>query len=305
MDGEAKALAENEDVKEFYLGVSAAGRKSFPEHEVLPAAQALALLSGAGRTLYRAVVAAVERTGLRIRGGFHPEAADAVPRLRTGEEAATLILVGNVGSSLWEGFAGSGHAGRSEHPLDEWSREVVSALARECGAEPLFPFGGPPFLPFIRWAERADTVWPSVMGPLIHPPFRPVACVSGALSFARRVDLPPREPAGARPCDECPDRPCLIPCPVGAVRDGAFDAAGCAAWLGGSAAVRVPRSGVPRPACVPGRPRVRLPARARRVPHGGFRASERSTRGPPLMGRVDGPVRHLRQRRAAGFPVER
>ena len=29
MDGEAKALAENEDVKEFYLGVSAGGRKSF------------------------------------------------------------------------------------------------------------------------------------------------------------------------------------------------------------------------------------------------------------------------------------
>ena len=181
--------------------------------------------------MYRAVVAAVERTGLRIRGGFHPEAADAVPRLRTGEEAATLILVGNVGSSLWEGFAGSGHAGRSEHPLDEWSREVVSALARECGAEPLFPFGGPPFLPFIRWAERADTVWPSVMGPLIHPRFGLWHAYRGALSFARRVDLPPREPAGARPCDECPDRPCLIPCPVGAVRDGAFDAAGCAAWL--------------------------------------------------------------------------
>ncbi|MBV5263634.1 ABC transporter ATP-binding protein [Pinisolibacter aquiterrae] len=31
MDGEAKALAENEDVKEFYLGVAAAGRKSFKE----------------------------------------------------------------------------------------------------------------------------------------------------------------------------------------------------------------------------------------------------------------------------------
>ena len=29
MDGEAKALAENEDVKEFYLGVSTGGRKSF------------------------------------------------------------------------------------------------------------------------------------------------------------------------------------------------------------------------------------------------------------------------------------
>jgi branched-chain amino acid transport system ATP-binding protein len=29
MDGEASSLAENEDVKEFYLGFSTAGRKSF------------------------------------------------------------------------------------------------------------------------------------------------------------------------------------------------------------------------------------------------------------------------------------
>jgi branched-chain amino acid transport system ATP-binding protein len=29
MDGVAKDLAQNEDVKEFYLGVSKAGRKSF------------------------------------------------------------------------------------------------------------------------------------------------------------------------------------------------------------------------------------------------------------------------------------
>ena len=31
MDGEAKALAENEDVKEFYLGISEGRRKSFRE----------------------------------------------------------------------------------------------------------------------------------------------------------------------------------------------------------------------------------------------------------------------------------
>jgi branched-chain amino acid transport system ATP-binding protein len=29
MDGEARALAENEDVKEFYLGIAKEGRKSF------------------------------------------------------------------------------------------------------------------------------------------------------------------------------------------------------------------------------------------------------------------------------------
>jgi len=31
MDGAARELAENEDVKEFYLGVSAAGRRSFKD----------------------------------------------------------------------------------------------------------------------------------------------------------------------------------------------------------------------------------------------------------------------------------
>jgi branched-chain amino acid transport system ATP-binding protein len=31
MDGEARALATNEDVKEFYLGLSTSGRRSFRE----------------------------------------------------------------------------------------------------------------------------------------------------------------------------------------------------------------------------------------------------------------------------------
>ena len=154
-----------------------------------------------------------------------------MPKLRSGTEAGTLILVGNVGSSLWDPFGESGFIGRSEHPLDDWSREAVSAVAEEFGAEPLFPFGGPPFLPFIRWALRADTVWPSVMGPLIHPQYGLWHAYRGALSFAERLDLPPRDAAGRRPCDECRERPCLSTCPVGAVREGAFDAAGCAKWL--------------------------------------------------------------------------
>ena len=181
--------------------------------------------------MYDAIVGAVERTGLRIRGGFHPGSDDAVPRLRSGAQASTLILVGNVGSSVWGPFASAGFIGLSEHPLDEWSREVVSGLARDLGAEPLFPFGGPPFLPFIRWALRADTVWPSVMGPLIHPRYGLWHAYRGALSFPERFELPPRDAAARRPCDDCVVRPCLAPCPVGAVREGAFDGAGCADWL--------------------------------------------------------------------------
>ena len=42
MDGEAKALRENEDVKEFYLGVAEGKRKIVPRREALQAAEALA-----------------------------------------------------------------------------------------------------------------------------------------------------------------------------------------------------------------------------------------------------------------------
>ena len=42
MDGEAKALRENEDVKEFYLGVAERQAQELPRREALQAAQALA-----------------------------------------------------------------------------------------------------------------------------------------------------------------------------------------------------------------------------------------------------------------------
>ena len=58
MDGEAKALRENEDVKEFYLGIAEGKRKSFRDVQALQAPQALAGLVGMswtphGRSLRR------------------------------------------------------------------------------------------------------------------------------------------------------------------------------------------------------------------------------------------------------------
>ena len=213
--------------------------------------------------MFDTVAAAVERAGLLVRGGLHPGPKDGVPRLRGGAEAATLILVGNVGSSVWEPFSASGFIGGSEHPLDEWSREVVSELARDLGAEPLFPFGGPPFLPFIRWALRADTVWPSVMGPLIHPRYGLWHAYRGALSFPERFELPPPDTAARRPCDDCRERPCLAPCPVDAVHEGVFDAVGCAVWLADRPGCDCRRGGcLARRACPVGREHAYVPAHA-------------------------------------------
>lgn len=213
--------------------------------------------------MYGTVTAAVEGAGLAVRGGFHPGPGDGVPKLRGGSTAGTLILVGNVGSGVWEPFAAAGFLGRTEHPLDDWSREVVSNLGRGLGAEPLFPFGGPPFLPFIRWALRADTVWPSVMGPLIHPRYGLWHAYRGALSFPGRFDLPPRDRTARRPCDDCVERPCLAPCPVGAVREGDFDAPGCADWLTDQPRCECRRAGcLARRACPIGRGHAYAPAHA-------------------------------------------
>ena len=64
-------------------------------------------------------------------------------------------------------------------------------LAPGFGATALFPFGGPPWLPFQRWAMKADCVTASPLGILIHPDFGLWHAYRGALAFAEQLDLPP------------------------------------------------------------------------------------------------------------------
>ena len=151
-----------------------------------------------------------------------------------GRSAGTLALVGVVGRSCWDAFQAAAES-RDErpHPLDRWSRRVVSGLASELGAEPLFPFDGPPFLPFIRWAQRAEAVYPSAMGPLIHPDYGLWHAYRGALAFAETLDLGPRDTRPS-PCDACEDKPCLATCPVGAFSAAGYDVAACVAHIGGA-----------------------------------------------------------------------
>ncbi|MGE0117365.1 MAG: ferredoxin [Dongiaceae bacterium] len=173
--------------------------------------------------------------GLRLRGGFHPEAGDGVTALPDGRVPATLILVGNVGSSLWASFSGSPEAqDGAPHPLNRWTQRVVSQIAAEAGAAALFPFGGPPYLPFQRWAMRAEPVAASPLGILIHPDYGLWHAYRGALAFADRLALPPRVER-PRPCDSCADRPCLSACPVGAFTARGYDVPACIGHIAGPA----------------------------------------------------------------------
>lgn len=162
---------------------------------------------------YRAIEDACAAAGLLARGGFHPAAGDGAP---TG--TATVILVGNAGPAMWRAFSEAmppAERAGARHPLDDWTRRVVGAIAGALGATAVFPFDGPPYPPFQRWALKTGGVFPSPIGPLIHPEFGLWHAYRGALAFAEKLALPAL-PAAASPCDGCAAKPCLSACPVGA-----------------------------------------------------------------------------------------
>ncbi len=157
---------------------------------------------------YDDIAAALAGHGLLARGGFHPGAADDVPG-----RPATIVLAGNAGPAMWRAFE---RERRDEaDPLDSWTRRVLERIAAKLGATALFPFAGPPWLPFQRWAMRAEAAFASPIGLLIHPDHGLWHAYRGALAFRERLALPGRDARG-RPCDDCPDKPCLTSCPVGA-----------------------------------------------------------------------------------------
>lgn len=213
------------------------------------------------RLSYSAIVGAMTAEGLLARGAFHVLPADQVPADGTGRPAATLILAGHAGSGLWPAFKAGAPAGAD--PLDFWSRAVLQRLADLFGGWALHPFGGPPHHPFQRWAQRAEAVFPSPIGLLIHPRFGLWHGYRGALALAERIEIPPRENASP-PCDSCQAKPCLATCPVDAFKPGAYDVPACIGHLATRAGVDCMTLGCrARRACPVGRDFVYEPEQAR------------------------------------------
>lgn len=170
------------------------------------------------------IIGTIAGSGLALRGGFHPGADDGAPA-----GVATLILVGHAGrDGLWAAFAAGRRA--EPNPLDAWSRRTIAPLAARLGARALYPFDTP-YLPFQRWAMKAEPVFASPMGALIDIRAGLWHGYRGALAFTEAIALPPREEA-PNPCAACAAKPCLGACPVEAVGDGSYDVAACVAHLG-------------------------------------------------------------------------
>jgi len=176
---------------------------------------------------------ALKSAGLAERGSFHPVAEDRLPDCGFAEGVRTVVLAGNVGSSMWPAF----EAGRRDEvdALDQWTVRVLGGIAAEMasshgGVVALYPSDGPPYHPFQQWAMRAEPVFPSPIGPLIHPDHGLWHAYRGALAFERKLDIPERRER-ANPCDSCVDKPCLTTCPVEAFKPGRYDVEGCANHL--------------------------------------------------------------------------
>jgi hypothetical protein len=174
------------------------------------------------------VFSAIRRTGLVPRG-----AVSLAEGERVGELAnmRTIVLAGMVGRDGWNAFTASPEASDGlDDPLDRWSRRLIESLAGELGAKALFPFGGPPFLPFQRWAQRAEPVHSSPIGLLIHPYYGLWHAYRGAIGFPEELAVPEPAPVPS-PCESCIGRWCLKSCPVGAFSNTGYDVAACAGHL--------------------------------------------------------------------------
>ncbi|MBE0615883.1 MAG: hypothetical protein IH604_19605 [Burkholderiales bacterium] len=170
---------------------------------------------------------ALRQAGLTPRGAFHPVAGDGVPPLAADRPARTLVLAGNAGPQMWRAFDAA-RAG-SAMTLDQWSERVLRELAARLGGHAVFPFERP-YLPFQRWAMRAEPCHASPLGLLIHPDYGLWHGYRGALLFDAAIELPPPD-RRASPCASCMDKPCLSACPAGAFDGKSYDVPACARLL--------------------------------------------------------------------------
>ena len=155
--------------------------------------------------------------GLIVMGAFR----EAAP--------STLVLLG-TGGPFWEKFQASDeYLDGNPHALDRWSGRVVGALAFGFGASAEFPFGGPPYAPFIDYAKRTGRAWASPVGMLVHDEAGLMISFRGALRFATSLPLP--DAPSASPCKACAQAPCLSACPVDALGSTGYDVAACHAFL--------------------------------------------------------------------------
>ena len=169
------------------------------------------------------VLTAIRRASFTPLGWFTPKPEDRVP-----EGARFVILIGNAGPHMFQRFARERDPQRDS--MDDWTRDVVTTLAADLGAEAAYPFDMNPPWPFLTWARRGGAGHVSPLGLNIHPAYGLWHAYRAALLFPVEFDLPVQD-AGPHPCESCPSKPCLTACPAGAFDGTRYDVPACASHI--------------------------------------------------------------------------
>lgn len=175
------------------------------------------------------LVNALSAQALSLRGSFAAVATDSLPVLPDGQPAAVVSMVGVIGSAFWPHFKASAFFNDGQpDPLDRWSRSIGEELAARFGGVALFPFSGPPYHPFQRWADRAEATQASRMMLRIHPDYGLWHAYRFALALPEPFIAPPQRSA------------CHIPAPHDAAQAGISDCSAEPLALAGAAALSSP-----------------------------------------------------------------
>ncbi len=155
------------------------------------------------------------------------------PRAHCGpDDGGTLVLLG-TGPDYWPVLtAAPEYRDGAPDPVDRFSTRTITDLAADLGPDVsvVFPFGGPPYAPFIDWALKSGRAFTSLTGMLVHDRVGMMISYRGALRFPHEFAFP--APIGVNPCEACADQPCTTACPVGALGvDAPYDVAACHDYL--------------------------------------------------------------------------
>ena len=190
--------------------------------------------------------AALAPHGVFLRGITVFATGEAAPALRNGQPAKSVVLLGNIGGSLWPAFERwrTAEDQGADNPLDRWSQAVIEPMAQMFDATAYFP-SDPPYQPFQQWAMRAEGLRASPLGILIHPDYGLWHGYRGALGFDRILPAAPL-PENSHPCDRCIGKPCISACPADAISAWDFRVTACRSHL----ATRQGQSGCMSAGCV-------------------------------------------------------
>lgn len=169
----------------------------------------------------------LEANGLVLLGGFAPKDGQTLPELADGGRPGTLAVVASAGPAMWHALKKAPEYASHPHPIDAWSKRILSEIAPRHNADVVFPFDGPPYWPFQQWIMALPGTSQSPLGVVVHSRFGPWFALRGALLFAEPLEFASLD-AGPGPCPGCADKPCLDACPAGALtRESSFDAGLC------------------------------------------------------------------------------